>query len=109
MLVNVGEMDTHCTACDLKFEKEVGFWYGAMYVSYALGIAIFVAFWIATNVLLPIAFPEGYSVFLQIGIVITGIVLLAPVNWFLSRLIWINFFIKYEGRKEPEISGGSTS
>ena len=109
MLINGGEMHSNCSACNLKYEKEVGFWYGAMYVSYAIGIAIFVAFWIATHILLPLFFPEGYSVFLQIGIVVAGIVLLAPINWFLSRLIWINFFVKYHRKDNSELSQSSIS
>ncbi len=99
-ILNGGKMDTHCSNCSLKFEKEVGFWYGAMYVSYGLGVAIFVAGWIGTSVLLPIWYGDDYPLFLQIGIVVAMIVLFFPFNWWLSRLIWINLFVKFQ-KKEP--------
>ena len=34
------KMHEHCPACDLKFEREPGYFLGAMYVSYALGLLI---------------------------------------------------------------------
>jgi len=87
-----GECHSHCSHCQLKYEREVGFWYGAMYVSYAIGVAIFVATWIATHVLM----PENRSMWLQIAIIVAAIVVLAPINYYLSRLIWINIFVKFK-------------
>ncbi|MEM7163086.1 MAG: DUF983 domain-containing protein [Bacteroidota bacterium] len=92
------QLPERCSHCQLKYEKEIGFWYGAMYVSYALGVAIFVAAWIATEVLLPFILEEE-SLFVQIAIVIVFIVLFAPFNWWYSRLIWINLFVAYKGEK----------
>ena len=34
-----------CSNCSLVYEMELGFWYGAMYVSYAIGVAIMLLFW----------------------------------------------------------------
>jgi uncharacterized protein (DUF983 family) len=34
------KMHERCPVCDLKFEREPGYFLGAMYVSYALGIVI---------------------------------------------------------------------
>ena len=33
--------DLRCSNCSLLFELEVGFWYGAMYVSYAIGCLLY--------------------------------------------------------------------
>jgi len=33
-------MQERCSVCDLKFEREPGYFLGAMYVSYALALAI---------------------------------------------------------------------
>lgn len=93
---NKGAVYTHCDKCGLRYERETGFWYGAMYVSYAIGVAIFVAAWVATNVLL----PEGYSFIKQLLMILAAIVILAPVNYYLSRLIWINLFIHYNPEKK---------
>ena len=35
-------MFTHCTACDLKFERESGYFIGAMYLNY--GATVLIAF-----------------------------------------------------------------
>lgn len=101
LLTHKGGMYETCSHCGLKYTREIGFWYGAMYVSYAVGVAIFVALWVATSVLGP-----DLSVFAQMGIVIAGIIALAPFNYWSSRLMWINFFVKYSGDelKETEIN-----
>jgi len=72
-----------CSNCSLKYELEIGFWYGAMYISYALGVAVMLFFWGSLVFFLPLL----------------NIKLLAPVNYHLSRLIWINFFIDYKKEK----------
>ena len=33
-------MCDHCSICDLKFEREPGYFLGAMYISYVLGVSI---------------------------------------------------------------------
>tara|TARA_B110000444_G_C18851574_1_gene606158 strand:- start:9482 stop:9886 length:405 start_codon:yes stop_codon:yes gene_type:complete len=81
----------YCNKCKLKFDLEVGFWYGAMYVSYALGVFILVVSWIMVLVL----FPE-IEIEHEIAIISGAILLFAPLNYHLSRLIWINFFIHYK-------------
>lgn len=42
-LKNVGKIHENCSECGIKYSKEPGFYYGAMYVSYALGVAQLVA------------------------------------------------------------------
>ena len=79
-----------CENCSLAYELETGFWYGAMYVSYALSVAIMVLFWTLTNFFYP-----QINIFNEILIIVTAILLVSPLNYHLSRLIWINFFVKY--------------
>ncbi len=79
-----------CDNCCLFYELETGFWYGSMYVSYAISVAVMVLFWSLTTFLLPII-----NIFNEILIIVLAILLVSPVNYHLSRLIWINFFIKY--------------
>jgi hypothetical protein len=83
--------DMCCNNCSLLFELEVGFWYGAMYVSYAIGVAIMLFLWGLSSFL----FPE-INIFNQIFFVIFFILLSAPVNYHYSRLIWINIFVHYK-------------
>src|SRR6218665_2951337 len=41
-LAKMTAMHKNCPKCGLKYEKEIGFFYGAMYVSYMFNIALFV-------------------------------------------------------------------
>lgn len=84
----------HCEVCDLKYAKETGFYQGSYYVAYGLGIIVVVALW-AISVAM---FPEADAT-LYLGIIITGIVVLTPVMYPLSKLIWANMFMKYKPGK----------
>lgn len=91
------EMNKQCSHCGESFMKEVGFYYGAMYVSYALTIAIGVALYVILDLML------GFSeiVFL-ISFCITALLLW---TWIFrkARLVWINFFVHYnKEEKEAE-------
>jgi uncharacterized protein (DUF983 family) len=87
------KMHERCAHCNTKFKIEPSFFYGAMYVSYPVGI-IFAG----------IAFAISFY-FLEFGrltsfIAITMILLiLLPVILRLSRNIWINFFFKFDAEK----------
>ncbi|MCO5232785.1 MAG: DUF983 domain-containing protein [Chitinophagales bacterium] len=39
-LYNYDKMNKYCSYCKLDFENETGFYFGAMYVSYGLGVAL---------------------------------------------------------------------
>lgn len=84
-------MPKKCSCCHLRFEREPGFFYGAMYVSYAMQVAIFVAVFIAVQVLYPQA-----EVWVYVGGVAGLILLLFPLILRVSRSVWIHFFIKFD-------------
>lgn len=90
-LKNFSKNYERCSVCDHKFEMETGFFYGAMYVSYALAVAISVSIFVAIAVLFP---SSAYYVYI-IAILI-GLVGLMPVTFRLSRLIWMNLFFHYD-------------
>jgi hypothetical protein len=85
-------MDDSCKVCGEKFTREPGFFFGAMFISYALNVAWFVSGWVATLILL----PEETNILLIASIIIGFGLIMAPLTYRLSRLIWINFFISYE-------------
>lgn len=91
------KMPEKCPVCEQKYEPETGFFYGAMYVSYALGVAEFVAIWVAYNIL-----ADEVHVGLLIAMVLSAILLLFPVNFRLARLTWINLFVKYTGKEQVQ-------
>ncbi len=103
LFFNSGKLYENCPHCGLKYYREIGFWYGAMYVGYGLSIGVFLIGWAATYLLL----PEEWSPWWQIGIICSAIILLMPVTYFLSRLIWINFFVAYEPDKKDPVDSVS--
>jgi uncharacterized protein (DUF983 family) len=89
-----------CPVCGQSYTPETGFYFGAAYVSYAISVAIFVTVWVATEVLAPDNFPVEY----EIGLILTAIIVLFPLNYRLSRLIWANWFIKYDPNASKAVS-----
>lgn len=79
-------MHSHCENCGYRFEKEPGYFIGAMYVSYGLalievGIVFLALFWIASfNILL-------------IAILLT-LILGSFFNFRFARIFWIWIFQK---------------
>ena len=79
----------HCSHCHLKYMIEPSFFYGAMYISYALTIAFSVAIFIINYFL-------GFSLLTGFIAIIVILILLTPITMRLSRLIYINMFIHYK-------------
>jgi uncharacterized protein (DUF983 family) len=78
-----------CSHCGLKYEKEPSFFYGAMYVSYALTSGWFTVWFLLYNYVLNVDT-------LNFALMMVGsIILLSPLTIRWSRLIWLNFFYKY--------------
>jgi uncharacterized protein (DUF983 family) len=80
-----------CPKCDRKLYIEPGFYYGAMYVSYALGVAHVVTFWVA-SLILGIKM-EFWNFILLVG---SCLILLTPVYYALSKIIWANMFLNFK-------------
>jgi uncharacterized protein (DUF983 family) len=96
----LAKMYKKCPVCGQSYTPETGFYFGAAYVSYAISVAIFVTVWVATEVLAPDNFPVEY----EIGLILTAIIVLFPLNYRLSRLIWANWFIKYDPNASKAVS-----
>ena len=83
-------MHDTCGHCGLKYKMEPSFFYGAMYVSYAVGIAFAMAAFIISFFI----FSAGIDmVFVSI---IGNLIVFMPIILRLSRTIWINFFVRYD-------------
>ncbi len=78
-------MHQRCPACGLKFEREQGYFLGAMYFSYGIAaILISLLALIVWSILswdLPACVGAGFLLFLPA----------APVLTFFSRVLWIYF------------------
>lgn len=81
------KMYDRCYSCDFKFEKEPGFFVGAMYVSYALSVGeAIITFFIAQQF-----FDKLFD--LRIIIVVAAVLMLLMFfNIRLSRIIWTYLF-----------------
>ena len=89
----LAKMPDNCPVCNEKYWPEPGFYFGAMFVSYALTIALSVAVFVAMIVL------WDFDVVWYLSLNATAILLLFPVMFRLSRAVWFNFFVSY---KTPE-------
>jgi len=87
-LLRSPKMFTNCQVCNYKFEKEPGFYIGAMYVSYAIGVAELVACIVVLWGILDLSVPIILTVFLTI------MILSSFYNYRLSRSIWTYLFFK---------------
>lgn len=85
-LFKIGKMEENCSHCNFIYEKEPGFFFGAMYVSYGLIVAESVAIFIISRLILNIDW------FISFGLIILISLALIGVNYKLSRLIWIYMF-----------------
>jgi uncharacterized protein (DUF983 family) len=89
-LTKVLKMNENCSHCGLKYQIEPSFFYGAMYVSYGLNVAVGIAAFIVSFVFFGASIEQSF-----LAIVITLIVLF-PFVLRLSRNLYINMFVSYD-------------
>jgi uncharacterized protein (DUF983 family) len=88
------KMHDRCSHCGLYYEREPGYWYVAMFVSYAFNVAEMVTFAVALHVL-----TGSNSPWLYVAVLMGVIVVLSPFNYRYSRvalLYWLTPGLKYE-------------
>jgi uncharacterized protein (DUF983 family) len=85
-------MNKACPVCGLDFNPEPAYYFGAMYFSYAVQVAVFVGVYLALRFT-----EEDPSLWTYVLWVTLGSIAILPLNFRLSRLSWINLFYKYRG------------
>lgn len=85
-------MHERCSHCDTKYKIEPSFFYGSMYVSYAVGVAFAIAAFVISNLIF------GSSLKIAFASIVGTLVGFMPIIMRLSRNIWINFFISYDSK-----------
>lgn len=84
------DMHDRCSNCATKYKMEPSFFFGAMYVSYGVGIAFAVpAFFIPYYIL-------NISLLNTFWIIVAALFVLLPIVVRISRNIWINIFFNYD-------------
>ena len=93
-LFQFNRMNETCPHCGVRLEPEPGFYQGAMYVGYAITIACIV---IVSAILYLAGHPSEW---VYIGTVIGFMILLIPVNYRYSRILYLHFFggIRFDPR-----------
>lgn len=89
-LSKLSAMKPHCEKCGQTYEPEAGFYYGAMYVSYGLGVA----FMVAPSMLMYYLFDVSFGVLLTF--IISMYILGFPLFFRYARNIWLNIFVKFD-------------
>ncbi|WP_231459753.1 DUF983 domain-containing protein [Pedobacter sp. Leaf132] len=79
----------NCPYCNLKFEREPGFFYVAMFVSYAMNVAEIITIGVASYVLgLPLIYE---NLWYYVALILVGVFLLSPINYRYSRVILLHW------------------
>jgi len=87
----MGRVNEYCSKCNLKFNMEPSFYHGSYYVVYALGVALFVTVWVLKTIFFPDQGPKTLLIsFFAL------LIILSPLFYALSKIIWINIFVKYD-------------
>ncbi len=87
------EMRERCSHCDTKYKIEPSFFYGSMYVSYGVGVAIAMIAFAITYFILDLS---RWNIFLVISFIS---IFSIPIVIRISRNIWINIFMDYNKEK----------
>lgn len=90
VLSDVLKINENCSQCGTKYRIEPSFFYGSMYVSYAVGIAFAVAAFVISFLFL------GAGPLIAFISIVGTLVVFAPIIMRLSRNIWINIFMHYD-------------
>lgn len=80
------KMNDPCPVCGMLFEREPGYFLGAMYFSYALGVVFLVPLFYLTRWLFP-----GLDVLVAPLVAFVPFLFLVPTLFRYSRVLWIYF------------------
>lgn len=87
------KMNKHCAHCGEDFEREPGFYFGAMYISYALYVALIITSFVGYVVIF-----DGDALRL-LYFLVPILIFAMPLFFRLGRRVWINIFVKFKREK----------
>ena len=90
LLKNMFDLHRTCSHCGLKFEREPGYFTGAMYVAYALTSGWFILWFVLYLTVIDLSAAQ-LAVFM-----IGSLMLLAPLTLRWSRMLWLNMDNKFD-------------
>lgn len=95
------KMYDNCAHCGFKFEIEPGYFYAAMYVGYAINVALAVGVGMLTYLIT----SEEHSPWIYIITILTASILFSPVNFRYSRVVllyWLSPNVKYAAQYDHD-------
>ncbi|TDQ12144.1 DUF983 domain-containing protein [Pedobacter metabolipauper] len=79
----------YCSYCNLRFEREPGFFYVSMFISYAMNVAEMISISVAAYVLgVALTYENLWA---YIAIIVVGVFLFAPLNYRYSRVFLLHW------------------
>ena len=88
-------MKEYCSHCGFKFQIEPSFFYGAMYVSYAITVALSIVTFV-------VLYWLGFDLLSRFIGIIISLIIFTPLTLRLARLIYSNIFISYDSNYKNE-------
>jgi hypothetical protein len=76
-------MHEECPECGVHYERESGYFTGAMYASYAIGIGLTLPVWMTLLF-------SGAALSVVLTVAIGMILALAPISFHYSRVAWLH-------------------
>lgn len=92
-LSKVISMNEYCSHCHTKYQMEPSFFFGAMFVSYGLGVGLGISAFLIAHYILKIGLVGAFL------FIVACIITLSPIIIRLSRNIWINLFLSFDSKK----------
>ena len=90
----MNRVNNHCNFCGQKLKLEPSFYYGSMYISYAIGVAIAVAVFV-------LGMLAGLEGMIHLFVAITAVLIaLMPYIGALAKSIWAHLFIHFDPKTE---------
>ena len=86
----VTRLHENCPNCNLKYMLEPSFYFGAMYVNYGITVVISIVVFLIAKLGFNLNLLHSFLA------VIGALLILAPINLRLARILWINMFVNYE-------------
>ncbi|GHN02732.1 hypothetical protein WSM22_42210 [Cytophagales bacterium WSM2-2] len=84
-------MNQACSNCGLRFEPEPGYYFGAMFVSYAINTMWLAAVWL--TLYFTVDTITTTMIIVSLLLVVVG---LMPLTYRWSRVLWISIFVRYK-------------
>ena len=91
----ITKLHKNCSNCNLKYMIEPSFFYGAMYVNYGITVGLSIITFLLAKLLFNASLLQSFAAIFIV------LILLAPVNLRLSRILWINMFVKFDEDSKP--------